>query len=213
MDFFNHAVDCPDCYREQVIIMWLAWSHNERDERIKVLLDKMCDSSQEARLSLTHFFGTLKNNVTDDAISYILHFMEEQFDSPKMGEACDDLFRNIDFWPEDMQIRVAEAFVSSPLSSHGAKSFVKYLAGYAIKEPVQTLKWLERILSASFPNDYHDWNHVVDVIIQAYNGIKSFNDINCQDPLEHAMDLIDNIMQNPNNKHLVLNFINKLDNE
>lgn len=213
MDFFNHAADCPDCYREQVIILWLAWSHNERDERIKVLLDKMCDSSQEARLSLTHFFGTLKNSVTDDAISYILHFMEEQFDSLKMGEACDDLFRNIDLCPEDMQIRVAEAFVSSPLSSHGAKSFVKYLAGYAIKDPIQTLKWLERILSASFPNDYHDWNHVVDVIVQAYNGIKSFNDINCQEPLEHAMDLIDNIMQNPNNKHLVLNFINKLDNE
>lgn len=213
MDFFNHAADCPDCYREQVIILWLAWSHNERDERIKVLLDKMCDSSQEARLSLTHFFGTLKNNVTDEAISYILHFMEERFDSPKMGEACDDLFRNIDLWPEDMQIRVAEAFVSSPLSSHGAKSFVKYLAGYAIKDPIQTLKWLERILSSSFPNDYHDWNHVVDVIIQAYNGIKSFNDINCQEPLEHAIDLIDNIMQNPNNKHLVLGFINKLDNE
>lgn len=213
MDFFNHAADCPDCYHEQVVILWLAWSHNERNERIKVLLDKMCDSSQEARLSLTHFFGTLKNDISDDAICYILHFMKGQFDSPKMGEACDDLFRNINLWPVDMQIRVAEVFVSSPLSSHGAKSFVKYLAGYAIKDPIQTLKWLERIMNASFPKDYHDWNIVVDVIIQAYNGIKLFNDKDCQDPLEHAMDLIDNIMQNPNNKYLVVNFINKLDNE
>jgi hypothetical protein len=31
--------------------------------------------------------------------------------------------------------------------------------------------------------------------------------------LEHAMDLMDNIMQNPNNKYLITNFINKLDNE
>lgn len=54
---------------------------------------------------------------------------------------------------------------------------------------------------------------MVDVLIQSYNGIKSFNDCDYQDTLEHAMDLMDTIMQNPNNKYLIINFINKLDNE
>lgn len=53
----------------------------------------------------------------------------------------------------------------------------------------------------------------MDVVIQSYNGIKSFNDSNYQETLEKAMDLIDTIMQNPNNKYLISNFINKLDNE
>jgi len=51
------------------------------------------------------------------------------------------------------------------------------------------------------------------VLIQSYNGIKSFNDSSYQDTLEHAMDLMDAIMKNPNNKYLITNFINKLDNE
>ncbi len=93
------------------------------------------------------------------------------------------------------------------------RTFIGYLAGYAIKDPVQALTWLEKILGPHIQNDYFIWNHIVDVIIQSYNGIKSFNDSSYQDILEHAMDLIDSIMQNPNNKYLISNFINKLDNE
>ena len=91
--------------------------------------------------------------------------------------------------------------------------FIEFLAGYAIKEPVQTLKWLEQIIANDIPDDYFIVNHVVDVLIQSYNGIKSFNDSSYQDTLEHAMDLMDTIMQNPSNKYLITNFINKLDNE
>ena len=66
---------------------------------------------------------------------------------------------------------------------------------------------------ADIPDDYFIWNHIVEVIIQSYNGIKSFKDRSYLETLEHAMDLIDNIMQSPSNKHLISTFINKLDNE
>lgn len=213
IDFFNHAADCPDCYREQVIILWLAWSHNNHDERFKTLLDKMCDNSQEARISLLHFLSTLGNKADEDASAFVLRFFDARFDSTEMGEACDDLFHNLDSWPEELQITIADAFVSSPLSSHKTNSFIDYLAGYAIKDPVQTLKWLEQIIRDNVPDDYFVWNKVIDVIIQSYNGIKSFNDSAYQNTLEHALDLIDNAMLNPSRKYLVSNFINKLDNE
>lgn len=212
IEFFNHAADCPECYREQVIIMWLAWSHNNHDERFKALLDKMCDNSQEARISLLKFLSTLGSNADEDASAYVFRFFDTSYDSQEMGEAYDDLFHNLDSWPEEVQFRIADAFVSSPLSSHKTTSFIDYLAGYAIKEPVQTLKWLERIIS-NVQDDYYVWNKVIDVLIQSYNGIKSFNDIAYQDTLEHALDMIDSAMLNPNRKYLVSNFINKLDNE
>ena len=91
--------------------------------------------------------------------------------------------------------------------------FITNMAGYAIKDPVQTLKWLELSLANDIPDDYFIVNHVVDVLIQSYNGIKSFNDSSYQDTLEHAMDLMDALMKNPSNKYLIINFINKLDNE
>lgn len=213
IEFLTHASNCPECYSEQVIILWLAWSHNNGDERIKVLLDKMCETSEEARISLLNFLCTLRERVNENAISYILYFMESRFDSSEMGAACDNIFHNIKSWPEEMQYRIAHNFVSSALSTHKISSFVKYLAGYAIKEPVQALVWLEQILVKNHPNDYSILNQIIDVIIQSYNGIKSFNDSSYQDTLEHAMDLIDEIMQSPSDKFFIVNFINKLDNE
>jgi len=213
MDFFRHAADCPGCYKEQVVILWLAWSHNDRNKRVEEYLNKMCDTSQEARLSLLNFLSTLDNQVDDDAVSYILHIMEPQFDTPEVGAACDNLFHHIDKWPEDIQCRIANAYVNSPLSKHQINTFVSFLGGYAIKDPVQTLGWLEQVIDANISDDYFIWNHIVDVVIQSYNGIKSFNNSRYQETLEHAMDLIDSIMQNPSNKYLISNFINKLDNE
>lgn len=213
MEFFSHAAKCSDCYVEQVIILWLAWSHNSKDERIKVLLDKMCETSQEARISLLKFLCDLENEVNEEGVGYILYFMDAVFDSPKMGEECDRIFHYIGSWSDDTQTRIAETYVNSPLSKHQIKTFIEYLAGYAIKDPIQALTWLEKILRSYIPDDYFIWNHIVDVIIQSYNGIKSFNDSSYRDTLEHAMDLIDTIMQNPNNKYLISSFINKLDNE
>lgn len=214
MDYFAHAADCPACYQGQVVVLWLAWSHNQRDERIKVLLDKMCDNSEEARISLLKFLSTLDQKVNDDGVCYILHIMEPQFDSQKMGEACDNLFYHIGSWPEEIQHQITDRYVNSPLCKHQINTFVGYLGGYAIKDPVQTLRWLELLMDkADIPDDYFIWNRIADVIIQAYNGIKSFNDPSYQETLEHAMDLIDTIMKSPNNKHLISNFINKLDNE
>lgn len=214
MDYFEHAANCPACYPGQVVILWLAWSHNHRDERIKVLLDKMCDNSEEARISLLKFLSTLDQKVNDDGVCYILHIMEPLFDSQKMGEACDNLFYHIGAWPEKIQYQITDRYANSPLCKHHIHTFVGYLGGYAIKDPVQTLRWLELMMDkAEIPDDYFIWNRIADVIIQAYNGIKSFNDPSYQETLEHAMDLIDTIMKSPNNKHLISNFINKLDNE
>ena len=212
-EFFIHAAECPECYREQVIILWLAWSRNNRDERIKILLDNMFNTSQEARISLLDFLKTLDRKINEDAISYILYCMESKFDSSEMGRACDNLFHHIDKWPDEIQFKIADRYINSLLCKHQIKGFIEFLGGYAIKDPVQSLKWLEQILELDIIDDFYIWNHIVDVIIQSYNGIKNFNDNSNQETLERAMDLIDTIMQNPKNKYLISNFINKLDNE
>lgn len=119
----------------------------------------------------------------------------------------------INKWSEDIQYRITDTYVNSPLCKHQIRAFIEFLGGYAIKDPIQALRWLERILDADISDDYFIWNHIVDVVIQSYNGIQSFNNSSYQETLEHAMDLIDTIMQNPSNKYLISNFINKLDSE
>lgn len=93
------------------------------------------------------------------------------------------------------------------------RGFIDFLAGYAIKDPVQSLYWLECVLQKKNSYDYSIWNSVTDVLIQSYNGIRSFNDIEHQSTLEKAMDLMDRLMMNKDNKLLITNFIRKLDDE
>lgn len=212
VDFFVRALECPKCYKELVKVLWLAWIRNEKDARIKEILDRMCSTNQEARISLLKFLCSSKMGYKEEIIEYILLFMKEEYDSPEMGRECDDVFRYAIYWPVEAQRRVAEAYVHSPLSKYGARVFIEYLAGYAINDPIQAFSWLEQIMNTFIDRDYYFWRQVLDVIIQSYNGIKSFNDSEYQSSLEHAMDLIDSIMQNSENKCLISNFINKIDN-
>lgn len=213
MEFFQHAADTPSCYKQQVILLWLAWSHNNHHAESRILLDKVCDESEEARISLLEFFCTLNKQMNSDAVEFILRFMKPQYESAEMGEQCDNIFRCFDEWNDDVKIMIAEAFVNSPVSKYSCNNFVGFLAGYAISDPIKALLWLESVLNKKQPDEYYMWNQVTDVLIQSYNGIKSFDNDDYRDILEKAMDLMDQLMQNKDNNYLITNFINKLDNE
>ena len=103
--------------------------------------------------------------------------------------------------------------MDSPLSAHENRGFIKFLAGYAIIEPLQTLAWLEKILSKKCPEDYGIWNVVTDVLVQSYNGIQSFNDKKDHGVLEKAMDMMDQLMMSKDNRFLITQFIHKIDEE
>lgn len=213
LDVFAHAIDKPWCYKEQVIILWLAWVHNNHREDIKVLLDKMCEMGQESRLSLLQFITQQNVDIDEETFRYILFLMSERFCSEELGHECDFMFRYVKKWKQERQYIIAKTFVESPLIVFTDRGFIDFLAGYAIKDPVQSLYWLECVLQKKNSYDYSIWNSVTDVLIQSYNGIRSFNDIEHQSTLEKTMDLMDRLMMNKDNKLLITNFIRKLDDE
>lgn len=213
IEFFRHAVECPNCYPQQIIILFLAWSHNNRDERIKEMLDKMCNTSQEARLSLLHFLGSGEQDINEDVLFYILSLMKPQFDSPELGNAFDRIFYHIDQWSQEYQKKIIGSYINTLFFRYKTHGLIHFLAGYSIKDPEQTLRWLEKILEIPPSSEAYIWNQIVEVIIQAYNGLKAFNQADYQDALEYAMDLIDMIMQHPSNRYMIYDFMSKLDNE
>lgn len=213
-EFFAHATEKFKCYREQVIVLWLAWTHNNHREDIKYFLDKMCKSNcQEARLSLVEFLSHQDKDLDEDAVTYITSFMTDQYDSLELGEQCDMMFHYAKSWSDNHKHLIAKVYVESPLCVYENKGFIKFLAGYATIEPVKTLFWLEQILSKKQPKDFGMWNLVTDVLIQSYNGIQSFNDKEYQGVLEKAMDMMDQLMMSKDNRFLITQFINKIDEE
>ena len=139
--------------------------------------------------------------------------MVERYDSPELGKQCDAMFHYADKWSVLHKNLMANVYVKSPLSAHENRGFVKFLAGYAVTEPLKTLSWLEQIVSKKHIDDYGMWNLVTDVLIQSYNGIRSFNDNEYQGILEKAMDMMDQLMMSKDNRFLITQFIHKIDEE
>ena len=173
----------------------------------------MCEKGQEARLSLLSFLTRQDVEIDQESFSYILFLMSERFCTAELGHECDIIFRHVKKWTQERQDMMVKTFVESPLSKYTGRGFIDFLAGYAINKPVQALYWLECVIHNMAPNDYSIWNSVTDVLIQSYNGLRSFNDVEYQPILEHAMDLIDGLMMNKDKRFLITNFIHKLDDE
>ena len=213
IDFFKHAIEKPECHKEQVVLLWLAWTHNSHRNDIKVLLDKMCEKSETARIALMDFFGKMKGKLGEDVVSYIVLLMKSNYVSPNLGEAYDMIFHNSNNWSVNEKRIIGQAYVKSPLSVYLNRGFLIFLASYAIIEPLRSLSWLECILEKKQPEDYEKWNLITDILIQSYNGILSFNDNEYQDTLEKAMDLMDKLMMSKDKRFLITNFIQKIDEE
>ena len=139
--------------------------------------------------------------------------MMSQFGSSELAIAFDQMFYHIDQWPREYQEKIIDTYINTLFFRYQIHGLIHFLAGYSIKYPEQTLRWLEKILLSSPYIEDYIWNQIVEVIIQAYNSIKAFNQPDYQDALEYAMDLIDMIMQHPSSRDMIFDFMNKLDNE
>lgn len=210
--FFVKALEQEECYEQQVIVLWLAWIHTHKP-KAKQFLDIMCERSEKARRSLIKFLCHLDDTNGEDTIEYLMYLMDDRFYSVDMASDCDDIFHNINKIEKRDQYRLADTFIHSKMCSGKMHCFYNFLASYALADPIQTLKWLKEVLEKSVPEDFNEWSIVTDVLIQSYNGIKIFDDEDYKPLLDESMNLLDRLMQRPENRYIINNFINKLDNE
>jgi hypothetical protein len=210
--FFEKALEIEICHIQQVIILWLAWTHTHKS-KAKELLEAMCERTETARISLIHFLRRLDNGLDKEASVYLCGFMQDKYYSEEMANSCDNVFHDLEKVSVENQKLLAETFVNSKMSCGKVHCFYTFLATFALINPVQSLSWLKKMIEKEQPLEYNDWNVITDIIIQSYNGIKSFDDEENKPLLDMAMDLLDKIMQRQENKYILNNFIQKLDNE
>lgn len=210
--FFEKALEIEGCHKQQVIILWLAWAHTHKS-KAKELLDAMCERTEKARISLIQFLCRSADGMDKEATEYLCNFMQDKYYSEEMVNTCDYIFYNLKKVSEENQMLLAKTFVNSKMSSGKVHVFYNFLASFALLNPVQSLSWLKKMIEKEQPLEYNDWNVITDIIIQSYNGIKSFDDEENKPLLDMAMDLLDKIMQRQENKYILSNFIQKLDNE
>lgn len=210
--FFEKALEIEGCHKQQVIILWLAWTHTHKT-KAKELLDAMCERTEKARISLIHFLSISDGGLDKEATKYLCDLMKDKYYSEEMANSCDNVFHNLEKVSVENQKLLAETFVNSKMSCGKVHSFYNFLAYFALVNPIQSLSWLKKMIEKELPLEFNDWNVITDIIIQSYNGIKSFDDEENRPLLDMAMDVLDTLMQRQENKYIINNFIQKLDNE
>lgn len=210
--FFQKALDIEECHKQQVIILWLAWTHTHKP-KAKEFLDAICERTEKGRLSLIHYFYRLGNKLNKEATTYVCGFMQDKYFSEEMAKSCDSIFHNLEDVSIENQHLLAETFVNSKMSYCNVHNFYNFLASFALINPIQALSWLKKMMEKEQQLEYNDWNVITDIIIQSYNGIKAFDDEESKPLLDMAMDMLDRLMQTQENKYIIHNFIQKLDNE
>ncbi len=213
MDVFHQAMKYPECYEQQVILLWIAWIRNNHHIDSKRLLDQMCDNSENARIALLRFLYKLEDKIDEDAIEYIIYLMDPKFESKAMGDVCDHIFTHINECSLKTRERIAKEFVASPMCKYNIHSFLGFLSKYAKENPCATLLWLQKVIAFKNINEDYLENRVLDVLIPAYNMIQRFDYPEDRHILEISMDLIDQIMLQSPNASNILHLLDVLDNE
>lgn len=210
--FFEKALETESCYEQQVVILWLAWSHTHNNNA-KEFLDSMCDRSETARITLIKTLSVHCKDIDKESSAYICSLMRDDYYSEKFVSQCDYLFLDLDSADKDIQKLISSQFVDFIKKESEIHVFYEFLAHLAIIDPIETLLLLEQSLIKHEPTEYNDWNNITDIIIQAYNGIVRYDDDRYKSILEKAMDMLDFLMIKAEHNYIIDEFINKLDNE
>lgn len=209
--FFKHCMNEQSCYKQQVIILWLAW-YKKNYPKSEELLDQMLEKSEEARISLIQFLSRQLSIIDcDKGLVYIRFLADNRFASEKLANAFDTIFHDINKWPDNKKQELSDLFLNSNLSKYKVRSYYEFLAGFAISHPIESLGALEQLKMKYTPGDVFADNKMADILIQAYNGVRSFS--NDSDILEKAMDLMDSLLKSQQQKYRMNYFFYKLDNE
>jgi hypothetical protein len=209
-DFFEHVRTTPECYNSQIIILWLAWYCADK-EAAKEMIDEICSKNLQACRTLIEFI--VRQECFDDkCLEYLYKNMDRCNDDESFANIYDGVFLHIKNAAKGLRIEFAWSFahLQRIIACH---YYLEFLASLALSEPHTVLELLVESVGKIENKNSYIWNTITDVIIQSYNGIKSYNDPDISNSLEKAMDLLDQMMEDVKSSGRINYFIQKLDNE
>jgi hypothetical protein len=211
-DFFKKSIDIPVCHEPMVLLLWMAFVRQMNGSQD--LLNEMCEKSPKARVALINYFCTLNSrDYLEDELPYLNNFLAPQYVDEDLANVYDLMFDCISSWTQIEKVTFTNLYLTSPMSHYAYRQFYKYLGEQALVDPHQCLRWLKQLYDAKSAElkEYYSSSKFIEILIQAYNGIKQFN--RSDKVLEEAMDLLDVMLSNQENRVQMTQFLNSLDNE
>lgn len=208
-EYFNHAVESDVFLPSVVEILWYAFSFCGQ-QAVRQMLDKLLLKHGSAKVTLIRFI-----NQNDDygnlSMEYLELMMKEEHPTEELASALDSIFLHLKRDNRKLP-RLLECYSDSASCKLQNRDFFKALGAFIPEDPEKSLRILTRAVDANEIKDQWIWNTVTDILLQAYNGIRDFEDELMADTLEKAMDLLDDIMRKAVSSRKISSFMELLDN-
>lgn len=211
-DYFRRAIEMPQTHEATAPLLWIAYRKSKPGA--EQLFKEMFETSVEAQAAVfKNFYRGTNRNPELEKYEYIWVMYGLRTFDERLHCSVDHLWDDvIQTWSDESQVAAAEAYVSNGWLTTKSHRFFEYLGAMALTDPKQCLGWIQKCLEVNpeIMNDAYTNNKVVEILIQAYNGLSIFT--TKEQDAEFAMDLLDDILKNNMNSYYLDNCIQSLDN-
>ena len=202
----------PQTHEATAPLLWTAYSKSRPGA--EQLFKEMFETSVEAQAAVFKNFYRGTNRTPElekyeyTWVMYGLRTFDERLHC-SVDHLWDDV---IQAWSDESQVAASEAYVSNGWLTTKSHRFFEYLGALALTDPKQCLCWIQKGVEVNpeIMNDAYTNNKVVEILIQAYNGLSIFT--TKEQDAEFAMNLLDDILKNNMNSTYLDNCIQSLDN-
>lgn len=208
IDYFEHAITTSGGRKTISVILWLAW-HRHKHKMAKDILG-IAVKNIDAQVALITFFRQ-QNMYEATAMDYILQFVDIEETSIDLAKSFDTLFLDLPT-RENSAWELAKQYTDSQMVLLQNNGYLAFLNKLADINPELTMECINRFAAVT-PPDNSTIATVTDIVLKTYNSIRKYDDPDMLPELEHAMDILDKVIEQNHGFANIKKFIHQLDND
>ncbi len=208
---YKEAIQKPACHKVLAETLWIAYVKDKNGSAD--LLKEVIHSSQDAATSFIMAVVRYHTVPLSKSLELLIDLMSCK--DEKIGQTLGNVYNSSEYWfPKDL-VNYTKEYVKHDCCRYATRSFYEFLSGFAKDEPATSLEWIITVYQKKKPHFRDDQNgrfdvqKILEILTQSYNGVRKYSP---RDELvEKAMDIMDEIMQDPESREYLRGFLNELD--
>lgn len=208
---YKEAIQKPACHKVLAETLWIAYVKDKKGAAD--LLKEVIHSSQEAATSFIMTVVRYHTMPLSKSLRFLVDLMSCK--DEKIDRVLGNIYNSSEFWSHDDCVNYTKEYVEHDCCIYATRSFYEFLSVFAKDEPAASLEWIITVYQKKkhhFRDDQNgrfDIQKILEILTQSYNGVRKYSP---RDELvEKAMDIMDEIMQDPESREYLHGFLNELD--
>lgn len=208
--YFESAVQAEKGNDVTANLLFRAWLLGK--EKAKEMLLQFADQSVAARVQVIDFVGRyFRKDFAEQMMEVLVRYMA--YKEEALGKEYDEVFSKLEAWGELFDTQTfLNRFIKSEVCVHCSYRIYEYLKSLAVENPEYCLDLLSALYakkSNTYAVEHYELQQITEILIEAYNNVRTYTSDN--ESLEHAMDLMDNLLEKEDVNYYLTNCLKTLE--